>query len=76
MHHIDKIDDTIMEMVLSPCGNQLLINLKKPRLELWDLRSVPVPQCITRFVSPGAEMSQYILTPCFAGINQAFILWG
>ena len=76
VHHIDKVDDTIMEMVISPCGNFLLLNTKKPRLELWDLRITPVPQCIQRYNSPNSMPSQYILTPSFAGINEAFILWG
>lgn len=76
VHHIDKIDDTIMEMVISPCGNLLLLVLKKPRLELWDLRTTPNPLCIQRFNSPSHTPLTNILSPSFAGINQAFILWG
>jgi hypothetical protein len=26
VHHIDKIDDTIMDMVVSACGNFLILN--------------------------------------------------
>jgi hypothetical protein len=65
-----------MEMTTSPCNNFLLIVTQKARLELWDLRTTPYPQCIQRFNCPNSKPNQYILTPAFAGINSSFILWG
>ena len=47
--HIDKSDETIMEMMTSPCGRFLLMNIRKPWLELWDLTKVPHPKCVQRF---------------------------
>jgi WD40 repeat protein len=65
-----------MEMVVSPCNNFLLLVTQKSRLELWDLRVSPFPQCIQRYSNPNTKLNQFILTPAFAGINSSFILWG
>ena len=46
MLHINQIDDTIIEMWTSNCGRYLLLNIKRPRLELWDLEKVPAPLCV------------------------------
>lgn len=61
---------------MSPCQNFLLLMTQKSKLELWDLRTTPLPQCVQRFTSPEQKANQYILTPAFAGINSSFILWG
>ena len=42
--HIDMSDVTIMGMMTSPCGRYILLNIRKPRLELWDLTKVPHPE--------------------------------
>jgi len=65
-----------MEMIVSPCNNYLLIVNQKSKLELWDLRIVPLPLCIQRYNAPNSKVNQYILTPAFAGINSSFIMWG
>lgn len=49
MDQIDKADETIMEMMTSACGRFLLLNIRKPWLELWDLTKVPHPKCVQRF---------------------------
>lgn len=72
--HIDKADETIMEMMTSPCGRFLLMNIRKPWLELWDLTKVPHPKCVQRFY--GYQQDSYILNPSFAGINQNFVMIG
>lgn len=72
--HIDKADETIMEMMTSACGRFLLLNIRKPWLELWDLTKVPHPKCVQRFY--GYQQDSYILNPSFAGINQSFVMIG
>mmetsp|Transcript_16453 Transcript_16453/g.27924 ORF Transcript_16453/g.27924 Transcript_16453/m.27924 type:complete len:170 (-) Transcript_16453:466-975(-) len=63
-----------MEMQASPCGRDLLLNIMKPRLELWDLHKVPQPACIQTFT--GYQQEHHILIPGFSGINQSFIICG
>ena len=86
VHLIDKLDGIVMEMLLSPCKKYILLNIKKPntvtnnqadyqpRLELWDLERVPLPQRVQSYY--GYEQSRFILTPGYAGVNQTFIICG
>lgn len=72
--HIDKSDETIMEMMTSACGRFLLLNIRKPMIELWDLTKVPHPKRVQCFL--GYQQDSYILNPSFAGINQNFVVIG
>mmetsp|Transcript_18710 Transcript_18710/g.28680 ORF Transcript_18710/g.28680 Transcript_18710/m.28680 type:complete len:251 (+) Transcript_18710:1123-1875(+) len=74
VHIIDTVDEPIMEMWISPCGRYLLLNIKKPRLELWDLTTVPYPQCIQRYY--GYKQGDHIMIPGFVGVNNSFIACG
>ncbi len=46
VHKLENLDEKIMGMVLSTCGRYLLLNVEKPRLELWDLTKIPTPKCV------------------------------
>ena len=41
VQHIERGNDTIMEMTITQCGRYLLLSVQKPWLELYDLTKVP-----------------------------------
>lgn len=50
VHQIDKLEDIVMEMLVTADNRYLLLSFKgKPRLELWDLYRTPSPMCVQRY---------------------------